>query len=175
MFSVQRISNEPNKQAKSLLPVTRLGGRGGCYTNVSLRYTKPKITHCFLRFASTFSNCMCVCALVLLADYFCHRLRVCDKKNTRTSGYLNTAHCSCRSSDIVFQNWAEFFLGFSVLLLLLLCYLTMLLLNALKEISFCFHVFIVHYASLTHRTGTRVAHARGINAGLGRATQRICQ
>lgn len=40
-----------------------------------------------------------------------------------------------------------------------------------REILFCFHVFIVHYASLTHRTGTRVAHARGINAGQGRAGQ----
>lgn len=49
---------------------------------------KPKITHCFLRFASTYSGWVCVCvrvrALVMLADYFCHRLRVCDKKNTRT-------------------------------------------------------------------------------------------
>lgn len=68
-----------------------------------------------------------------------------------------------------FKTELNFCLGFSVLLLLPLpSYLTMLLLNALKEISFCFHVFIVHYASLTHRTGTRVAHARGINAGLGR-------
>lgn len=73
MFSVQRISNEPNKQAKSLLPVTRLGGRGGCYTNVSLRYTKPKITHCFLRFASTYSGWVCVrvCVCVRL---FCLRI-----------------------------------------------------------------------------------------------------
>lgn len=114
MFSVQRISNEPNKQAKSLLPVTRLGGRGCCYTNVSLRYTKPKITHCFLRFASTYSGWVCVRVCVRL---FCLRITsaidyVCAIRKilVQAAIWILRIVPAVRSSDIVlvFQNWTEF-------------------------------------------------------------------